>query len=201
MARGNHPGGPPATAEHLETGVSENPYARLDPNMTSFTLTSEDTKDGAPYSAQHYSGIFGVPGGEDASPQLSWSGAPAGTRSFAVTVIDPDAPTPSGFWHWGLVDLPADTTGLPARAGSPDAKLPGAAFQLKNDASTVGYIGAAPAAGTGPHHYYTAVHALDVESVRDLGVAEESTLALLHFVIRGHVLARAVMAPTGEPRS
>lgn len=118
-----------------------------------------------------------------------------------MTVIDPDAPTPSGFWHWGLVDLPADTTALPTRAGDPAAELPGEAFQLRNDAGLVGYLGAAPAAGTGLHHYYTAVHALDVESVRELGVGEDSTLALLHFVIRGHVLARAVMAPTGEPRS
>ncbi|MGW7579417.1 YbhB/YbcL family Raf kinase inhibitor-like protein [Streptomyces sp. NPDC054765] len=181
--------------------MSDNPYAQLDPHMASFALTSADTSDGAPYADQHYSGLLGVPGGEDASPQLSWSGAPAGTKSFAVTIIDPDAPTPSGFWHWGLVDLSGDVTELPARCGVPEAKLPGAAFQLKNDASTVGYVGAAPAVGTGLHHYYTAVHALDVESVRALGVNEQSTLALLHFVMRGHVLARAVIVPTGEPRS
>ena len=87
-------------------------------------------------------------GGEDVSPQLSWSGFPGGTRSFAVTVYDPDAPTASGFWHWAVANLPADVTELPAGAGD-GRELPGDALTLVNDAGMRRYIGAAPPPGHG----------------------------------------------------
>ena len=110
-----------------------------------------------------------------------------------MTTFDPDAPPPRGFWHWGLVDIPADATGLPTGAGAPDAKLPGAAFHLKNEIGIPQYVGAAPPAGTGRHRYFTVVHALDVESVRDLGVNEDTTLAVFHFLTRDHSLGRATI--------
>ena len=82
----------------------------------SFTLTSESFTDGQPLANDQVSGIMGA-GGEDVSPQLSWSGFPEETRSFAVTVYDPDAPTASGFWHWAVANLPATVTDLPAGVG------------------------------------------------------------------------------------
>ncbi|EUA42080.1 phosphatidylethanolamine-binding family protein [Mycobacterium xenopi 4042] len=91
------------------------PYARL-PKLPSFTLTSKSITDGQPLASAQISGILGA-GGEDASPHLSWSGFPEQTRSFAVTVYDPDAPTLSGFWHWAVANLPANVTELPEGVG------------------------------------------------------------------------------------
>jgi len=103
----------------LGAQAAPNPYDRLPP-VPSFTVTSSDVKDGVALAPAQMSGAFGVPGGKDLSPQLSWSNVPAGTKSFVVTMYDPDAPTPSGFWHWVLVDVPATTTQLPTGAGAPD---------------------------------------------------------------------------------
>ena len=95
--------------------MSRDPYADL-PQVPWFSLSSDDIKDGEQVPPAQRSGIFGA-GGEDVSPGLSWSGFPEGTKSFAVTVYDPDAPTASGFWHWAVVDLPSRVTSLPAGAG------------------------------------------------------------------------------------
>ncbi|WP_371493579.1 YbhB/YbcL family Raf kinase inhibitor-like protein [Kitasatospora sp. NBC_00374] len=174
---------------------ANNPFARL-PETASFTVTSTTVTDGAPLPPEQYSGIFGVPGGKDASPQLSWSGAPEGTKSYAVTVYDADAPSGSGFWHWAVADIPATVTDLPESAGDDTGSgLPEGAFQLPNDARAARYIGAAPPAGHGPHRYFTVVHALDVESI---GVPADATPALLGFTMAAHILGRAVLTATGE---
>jgi len=160
-----------------------------------FTLTSTDITDGAPLKLAQLSGIFGA-GGSDTSPDLSWSGFPPATKSFVVTVFDPDAPTASGFWHWVVADIPATVTHLAAGAGDERGSgLPSGAWQLANDASLRRYLGAAPPAGHGKHTYYTAVHALDVAQI---GIDHDSTPALLMFNIRAHTLARAVLAPWWE---
>ncbi|MUM31738.1 YbhB/YbcL family Raf kinase inhibitor-like protein, partial [Mycobacterium sp. CBMA361] len=99
--------------------MTASPYDNL-PQLPTFTLTSTSLSDGGALGNAQVSGIFGA-GGEDVSPQLSWSGFPPETRSFAVTVYDPDAPTASGFWHWAVANLPADVTELAADAGNGDA--------------------------------------------------------------------------------
>ena len=123
-------------------------------------------------------------------PQLSWSGFPDGTQSFAVTVYDPCAPTASGFWHWAVADLPADVTELASGAGTEGGSLPGSAFMLRNDAGIRGYVGAAPPPGHGDHRYYIVVHAVDVPS---LGLPEDASPAYLGFNLSSHTLARATL--------
>ena len=123
------------------------PFARL-PEVPSFNVTSTDVTDGQALPPAQMSGIFGVPGGEDRSPQLSWSGAPAATRSYTVTMYDPDAPSGSGFWHWAVADIPASVTGLPAGAGDGTGQhLPTGAFHLPNDARLARFIGGGPPPG------------------------------------------------------
>ena len=174
---------------------SNNPFARL-PEVPSFTVTSTTVTDGAAWPAEQMSGLFGVPGGKDISPQLSWSGAPDGTKSYAVTVYDPDAPTGSGFWHWAVADIPATVTQLSEGAGDETGSgLPDGVFQLPNDARAARFIGAAPPAGHGLHRYFVVVHALDVENI---GVPAEGTPAYLGFTIASHILGRAVLTATAE---
>lgn len=171
------------------------PYEFL-PAVPSFSVTSRDITGGAPMPAAHASGIFGVPGGKDLSPHLAWSGFPEGTKSFAVTVFDPDAPTASGFWHWAVFDIPKEVTELASGAGSPDSKdLPQGAITLRNDAGSARFVGAGPPAGHGPHRYIFVVHAVDVPS---LGIGPDASPALLGFNLFTHTLARATLTGTFE---
>lgn len=172
-----------------------NPYDYL-PQVPSFTLSSTEIADGKTMPMPQVSGIFGA-GGQDVSPQLSWSGFPKETKSFVVTMYDPDAPTGSGFWHWAVLNIPASVTSLPTDAGNPDKRslLPEGAITLKSDAAVARFIGAGPPPGHGPHRYYFCVHALDVET---LPVPAEATCAFLGFNMFGHTLARAFLVPIYE---
>ncbi|MBF6061389.1 YbhB/YbcL family Raf kinase inhibitor-like protein [Nocardia terpenica] len=172
---------------------SHNPYAAL-PQLPTFALTSEDVTDGQPFGNDQVSGVFGA-GGKDISPQLSWSGFPAGTKSFAVTVYDPDAPTASGFWHWAVADIPASVTSLPRGAGSEGGALPAGAITLRNDGGFAGFVGAAPPAGHGHHRYIITVHAVDVDS---LGIDANATPAFLGFNLFSHAIGRAQIVATYE---
>jgi len=180
----------------MASTLTSSPYDQI-AEVPSFELTSTDVADGQELPTAQVSGIFGA-GGSDTSPQLSWSGFPAETKSFVVTVYDPTAPTGSGFWHWAVADIPATTTSLAAGAGDDTgAQLPPGAWQLNNDASLQRYLGAAPPAGSGKHQYFVAVHAVDVES---LGLDHGATPAFLGFNLSGHTLARAVIAPWWEAK-
>jgi Raf kinase inhibitor-like YbhB/YbcL family protein len=180
------------------------PFWRL-PVVPSFTVTSTDVTDGPALPPAQMSGIFGVPGGKDISPQLSWSGAPAETKSYTVTMYDPDVPSGSGFWHWALADIPASVTGLPAGAGDGTGEhLPTGAFHfaaaLPNDARLARFIGAAPPPGDGRHRYVIVVQAIGIERVGQLRVQADSTPAWLGLMINtsGHLLARAVITAWAE---
>jgi Raf kinase inhibitor-like YbhB/YbcL family protein len=174
--------------------MTRDPYAEL-PRLPTFSVTSTDVADGETLPKAQVSGILGA-GGEDISPQLSWSGFPEGTRSFAVTVYDPDAPTAAGFWHWAVADIPASVTSLDSGAGDDAGSgLPAGAVQLANDVGLKRYVGAGPPPGHGVHHYYVVVHAVDVES---LGLPDGATPAYLGFNLFSHALARATIVPVYE---
>ena len=118
--------------------MKRDPYEEL-PNVPTFQLQSTLVADGETMPVAQRSGIFGA-GGEDTSPDLAWSGFPEQTQSFMVTMYDPDAPTPSGFWHWAVVNVPASVTSLPAGVGESDETLPDGSTHLANDASLHRYL-------------------------------------------------------------
>jgi Raf kinase inhibitor-like YbhB/YbcL family protein len=171
-----------------------NPYRYL-PVVPAFRLTSTTVKSGKPLPPAQLSKLLGVPNGKDVSPELSWSGFPKGTKSFVVSMYDPQAPTGSGFWHWVVGDIPASTTRLPANAGAANSVvLPAGAFQLGGDAGVHQYVGGAPPAGSGVHDYYLTVTALDVAAT---GLTDGASAAYLGFAIDAHTIARAtIICPT-----
>jgi Raf kinase inhibitor-like YbhB/YbcL family protein len=172
--------------------MTNDPYDRV-PQVPTFRITSEDVLDGQPMPRRNASESAG---GENVSPQLSWHDFPPETRSFVVTMYDADAPTPSGFWHWAVADIPGDVRTLPASAGrAGDEGLPAGAYHLRNDAGMAGYLGPAPPEGHGRHRYYIAVHAVDVKS---LGLDEGASPAYLSFALVVHTLARAIIVPWFE---
>jgi Raf kinase inhibitor-like YbhB/YbcL family protein len=153
------------------------------PPVASFSVRSDDVRDGQLLKDEQVYAAGNV------SPHLSWSGFPEGTRSFAVTCFDPDAPTGSGFWHWVLFDIPADVTELPAGAGSGDiAGLPAGAVHARNDYGTRDFGGAAPPPGDGPHRYVFTVYAVDTEK---LGPDADASPAYVGFNLRFHAIGRA----------
>lgn len=154
-----------------------------------FTLTSTGFTDGGALPDAQ------VQARGNRSPQLSWSGAPEGTKSFAVTCYDPDAPTGSGFWHWTVANIPADVTEL-AEGASP-AGLPRGAVEGRTDFGEPGFGGAAPPPGHGPHRYIFTVFAVDTER---LDVTPENSGAVFGFNLHFHTLAKASITGVYENR-
>lgn len=127
--------------------------------------------------------------GKNLSPALTWSHAPEGTKSFAITMYDPDAPTGSGWWHWVVFDIPAGTTALPEGAGTPGQKgLPTGAVQSMTDFGAPGYGGPCPPKGHGPHQYMITVFALDTDK---LGLDANAGAPMVGFNLKQHTLAKA----------
>lgn len=154
----------------------------------SFRIVSQDLTDaGSLPEAQVFNGMGYH--GQNLSPQLSWSGAPPGTKSFVVTLYDPDAPTGSGWWHWIVANIPASVTELARGAGSGRAPLPHGAVQARTDFGTSGYGGAAPPRGES-HRYVFSVHALGVERIE---VDQHSSGAMVGFMVNMHRLATATL--------
>jgi Raf kinase inhibitor-like YbhB/YbcL family protein len=167
------------------------PYDFMPP-VPSFELTSDDVAAGQMMSENQVFDGWGMTGG-NISPSLRWSGFPAETRSFGVTLFDPDAPTGSGFWHWVVLGIPGSVTELETGAAGTDGSgLPAGAFHVRNDYMVKNFGGAAPPKGDPPHRYVFAVHALDVES---LGVNDEISPAAAGFNMRFHTVARALLIP------
>jgi Raf kinase inhibitor-like YbhB/YbcL family protein len=151
-----------------------------------FTLTSSDFKDGDTLPDAQVQALGNT------SPHLAWSGAPEGTKSFAITVYDPDAPTGSGFWHWTVANIPADVREI--ASGGP---LPAGSVEGRTDFGAPGFGGAAPPPGHGPHRYIFTVFAVDVEA---LGVTAEDSGAVFGFNLFFHTLDKASITATWENR-
>jgi len=153
-----------------------------------FTLDSPDVSARAPIANKYVFNGFGCQG-DNLSPALVWQGAPAGTKSFAVTVYDPDAPTGSGWWHWVMIDIPADMHGLIQGAGDPAAKkAPKGAVEIRTDFGAPGWGGPCPPKGDKPHRYVFTVHALKVDK---LDVGADATAAMVGFMINANQIDKA----------
>lgn len=156
------------------------------------TLTSPDLKQGGTVPQKFVFNGMGCTG-ENVSPALEWSNAPADAKSFAVTVYDPDAPTGSGWWHWVVYNIPADAHALPEGAGSGKAELPAGAMQGRTDFGAPGYGGPCPPPGDKPHHYVFTVYALKTDKIE---VPADATAAMVGFNLHANELASAKLTAT-----
>ena len=159
---------------------------------TAFTLQSPDITEGKAMSKQLEFQGFGCDGGNQ-SPALQWSGVPKGTKSFALTVYDPDAPTGSGWWHWVVFNIPADATSLPANIGADGKGLPAGAVQSLTDYGKAGFGGACPPQGDKPHHYHFTLHALKTDK---LDLKPDTMPAMVGYMLHENGLGKATITAT-----
>lgn len=155
------------------------------------TLTSENFREGELLGVEHVLSEaygFGCNGGNQ-SPQLSWSGAPEGTKSFAITCFDPDAPTGSGFWHWVVANIPPSVTSLDLGAGDPaSGRMPAGALEVRTDFGKPGYGGPCPPEGMNVHRYVFTVHAVGLDA---LPVDADTSAAIVGFYLNFNTLDKA----------
>jgi Raf kinase inhibitor-like YbhB/YbcL family protein len=171
--------GTPGTTTHPEP-----------PTTAGFTLTSADVPANGTFGNEQLLNAFGCTGG-NVSPRLAWSGAPAGTQSFVLTIYDPDAPTGSGFWHWLAFDIPVATTQLAKGAGAPGASL-GGGVQGYNDTGATGYAGPCPPMGDPAHHYLFTLYAIPMASLAtSQGLTAAAPGGLIGFVAHATATAKA----------
>lgn len=151
-----------------------------------FKVSAPDLESKGRITAAHVFNSFGCTG-QNISPALNWTSPPAGTKSFAVTMYDPDAPTGSGWWHWVMYNIPATATGLPAGAGN-GRNAPRGSQEGRTDFGTKGYGGPCPPAGDKPHRYHLTVFALKVDKI---DVPGDATAAMVGFNLNANKLATA----------
>ncbi|MEZ7897657.1 MAG: YbhB/YbcL family Raf kinase inhibitor-like protein [Flaviflexus sp.] len=171
---------------NLDRPVAPDPYESL-PQVPSFILESDDLVAGQKMPKEH------TKPHDNVSPHLSWHGFPEETKGFVVNCFDPDAPTPSGYWHWGIMDLDSAVTYLDRGQGESDLFLPGAASHVRTDGGFWGWEGANPPEGDRPHRYIFAVHALDVPT---LGLDDDVSMTAVAFNALFHTIARATLEVT-----
>ena len=164
----------PSTTSNASTVTCRAPD--LPKVSTPLQVSSDSFKEGGDIPIAF---VYAGCGGSNSSPELSWTGAPAGTKSFVITCFDPDAPTGCGYWHWLAFDIPASVTSV-----GPGKSVGKAG---RNDYGASEYGGPCPPKGDGPHRYIFTVYALDVDHIE--GASEKTSAASLIFMMRGHVLA------------
>lgn len=163
-------------------------YSSSSFSQVNFTLRSNDL-GGQATQKEEFNG-FGCTG-ENTSPQLSWINAPEGTKSFAITMYDPDAPTGSGWWHWLAFDIPADVLEIPTNAGNVESgKMPEGAIQSITDYSIYGYGGPCPPEGHGYHKYEITVYALKTEK---LGLTKDTNPAVVGYYLGNNTIAKSTI--------
>ncbi len=172
--------------KHFLFGIMLTCFFAAQATAQTFKLHSTDIAEGQQLATAHVFQGFGCEG-DNLSPALSWSNPPAGTKSFALTVYDPDAPTGSGWWHWNVVNLPASVSSLPQ--GTTVESLPEGAMTLRNDYGAPGFGGACPPPGE-VHRYQFTIHAL---GVAQLELPENPSNALAGFMIRANALDSATI--------
>jgi Raf kinase inhibitor-like YbhB/YbcL family protein len=155
-----------------------------------FTVTSPEVKAGGNIIDEQVFNSFGCKG-DNISPSLYWSNPPTGTKSFAVTVYDPDAPTGSGWWHWVAFNIPADVRSLPKNAGAvKGGNMPTGSVQSQTDFGKPGYGGPCPPSGDKAHRYQFTVHALKTDL---LPLDESAPAAMVGFYLHQNLLGKAVL--------
>lgn len=152
-----------------------------------FSISSEAFKEGKTLSSAQVFKGFGCEG-ENISPDVAWQNPPSGTKSFAINLYDPDAPTGSGWWHWIVYNIPATTTNLAIDAGKTDGRgLPSGAIHGRSDYGTYGFGGACPPVGDAPHRYQLTVHALSVEQ---LDLPQDASAALIGYMVNANTIEK-----------
>lgn len=168
------------------SNLSTNPYLQVrqpNQNQSQMTLSCVDIAPDSTLSDDYVANIWGFTG-KNISPQLTWTNAPSDTKSFVLTMYDPDAPTGSGFWHWNVFNIPADWTNLPKNGSN---NFEAGVIELRNDAGQTGFIGAFPPKGDKPHRYIFTLYALNDM----LDLTDDISPAVLGFNLNGKVLASA----------